>query len=209
MTEKDRSVGNAASSDNAQAAPASIPQSPGRPPGALDTAAVGRVREVNSARLTGPEMEQAIEAGDAVTVALLLHAGEPANSLMSGRCTPLYRAAEKGYTAVAAVLLVAGGRSYTTEERCITDLMAAAMGGHAPMVDFLVATGADVHAFTLTDESALSFAVRYGHAEAVAALLRAGANPWCDGTVRDHKAHPEINALLETARAARRGEAES
>jgi hypothetical protein len=45
-------------------------------------------------------MEQAIEAGDAVTVALLLHAGEPANSLMSGRCTPLYRAAEKGGTAM-------------------------------------------------------------------------------------------------------------
>ncbi len=77
MAEGDGSVGNAASSDTAQGTPASIPQPPGRPPCALDTAAVGRVREVNSTRLTGPEMGQAIEAGDAVTVALLLHAGEP------------------------------------------------------------------------------------------------------------------------------------
>jgi ankyrin repeat protein len=106
-------------------------------------------------------------------VALVLHAGEPANGRLSAGCTPLFQAAEKGDTAVATVLLAARGCGISTEGMGETVLMAAAKGGHVPMIELLLAAGADVHARTRMSSTALNYAVPHGHAEAAAALLRA------------------------------------
>ncbi len=125
--------------------------------------------------LTAPDMggrgpakwplHEAVRAGDADRVRVLLAAGEDPNLFASSWGTPLVIASELGHAEIAEALLSHGA------EACDSALYLAAKNGHEDVAKVLLAHGASPHT-----PKALHMAAWFGHLGVMDALLAAGAD---------------------------------
>jgi ankyrin repeat protein len=111
------------------------------------------------------------------TVAALLAAGAPINSVTSNNDTPLNLAAHYGQTDAVRLLLVQPGiRVDTFSVKGLTALLHAATNNHPDIVSVLAEAGASLEAVNPVGASALALALGNGHAAVIEVLLRHGAS---------------------------------
>ena len=124
---------------------------------------------------------EAVCTGDAVVVALLLHAKADVSARDNRGATALHWASAQGSAQVVQVLLKAGSDVSAMDNDRDTALHAAASEGHTAVVWELLANGADPSAKNNDDMTPRKSAKRRGHKE-VARLLAPG------GTAKENSA---------------------
>jgi len=88
-------------------------------------------------------LQDAVIAGDAKLVGVLLDAGAKADRADLSGLTALHYAAALGKAAVVTALIAAGADPNASDIRGVTPLHLAAAGGHTAAVEALLAAGAD------------------------------------------------------------------
>jgi ankyrin repeat protein len=142
----------------------------------------------------------AIHAGQAEIIALLLDKDASVTLANADGDTPLHRAAQSGDLPTVKLLFQRNAFVDTRNRRGETPLFKAASEGAVPVAEYLISRGGVVNRSDLFDNTPLHRAALKGHLEMVKLLLRYKADPAAknvDGqTPADLARKPEIKALL-------------
>ena len=119
---------------------------------------------------------EAVKAGDAPAVTVLLSQSVDVNRAEPDGTTPLHWAAHRNDVAIAEQLLEAGADVAVSNRYGVAPLMLAATSASVPIIRLLLDVGADPDTATPEGETALMTVARAGSADAIDLLASRGAD---------------------------------